>query len=156
MLYTHTAAAIVSAALAGWGAWIVQDWRYDAELAKMHQAYAQGLQKAEQAARSREHDLLAARQRTEERYEQEKRKAAVAGSRARIELDGLRNELYAIAPANPKDPAPARRADGRATLERELFGSCASTLVGVAAEADRLAAVVVGLQTYVRSVCSSP
>jgi hypothetical protein len=156
MVYTHAAAAIASAALAAWGAWTVQDWRYDAKLAQMNQAYAQGLQQAEQAARSREHDLLAARQKAEERYELEKRKAAVAGSRARSELDGLRNELYAIPAPSPKDPAPAIRADDRATLERELLGSCAKTLVGMAAEADRLAAVVVGLQTYVKNVCVSP
>lgn len=156
MVYTHAAAAIVSAALAAWGAWAVQDWRYDAKLAQMNQAYAQGLQKAEQAARSREHDMLAARQKAEERYELEKRKAAVAGSRARSELDGLRNELYAISPPSPKDPATPLRADDRASLERELLGSCASTLVGLAAEADRLAAVVVGLQSYVKNVCVSP
>jgi hypothetical protein len=154
MVYTHAAAAIVSAALAAWGAWAVQDWRYDAQLAKMNQAYAQSLQQAEQAARGREHELLAARQKAEERYDQEKRKAAVAVSRARGELDGLRNELYAISPpADPKDPAPALRADGRATLERELLGTCATTLVGMAAEADRLAAQVVGLQSYVKDVC---
>lgn len=157
MVYTHAAAAIVSAALAAWGAWAVQDWRYDAKLAQMRQAYAQGLQKAEEEARRREHDMLAARQKAEERYDQEKRKAAVAGSRARSELDGLRNELYAISPpADPKDPAPTLRADGRATLERELLGNCATTLVGMAAEADRLAAVIVGLQTYVKNVCVSP
>lgn len=157
MVYTHLAAAIVSAAFAAWGAWAVQDWRYDAKLAQMHQAHAQGLQKAEEDARRREHDMLAARQKAEERYELEKRKAAVAGSRARSELDGLRDQLYAISPpAGPKDPAPALRADGRATLERELLGSCATTLVGVAAEADRLAAVVVGLQAYVKNVCLAP
>jgi hypothetical protein len=157
MVYTHAAAAIVSAAFAAWGAWAVQDWRYDAKLAEMNQAYAKGLQEASEAARRREHELLAARQKTEERYELEKRKAAVAGSRARSELDGLRNELYAISPpASPKDPTPALRADDRATLERELLGNCATTLVGMAAEADRLAAVVVGLQTYVKDVCLAP
>lgn len=156
MVYTHVAAAIVSAFLAAWGAWQVQDWRYDSKIAQLKQGYAQSLQKAEEAARRREHDLLAARQKAEDQYELEKRKAAGAATRARAELDGLRNELYAISPANPKDPAAALRADGRAALERELLGSCASTLVGVAAEADRLAAVVVGLQNYVKQVCVAP
>lgn len=156
MVYTHAAAAIASAALAAWGAWAVQDWRYDAKLAQMNQAYAKGLQEASEAARRREHELLAARQKTEERYDQEKRKAAVAASRSRAELDGLRNELYAIPAPSAKDPSPAPRADDRATVERELLGTCATTLVGMAAEADRLAAVVVGLQTYVKNVCVSP
>ncbi len=156
MVYTHAAAAIVSAAFAAWGAWAVQEWRYDAKLAEMNQAYAKGLQEASEAARRREHELLAARQKTEERYDQEKRRAAVVASRSRAELNGLRDELYAIPAPSAKDPAPAVRADGRASLERELLGSCASALVGVAAEADRLAAVVVGLQTYVKDVCLAP
>lgn len=156
MVYTHVAAAIVSAAIASWGAWQVQEWRYDAKVAQMKQGYAQSLQRAEELARRREHDLLAARQKAEEQYDLEKRKAAAAVTRSRSELDGLRNELYAISPPGAKDSGAALRADGRAGLERELLGSCASTLVGVAAEADRLAAVVVGLQTYVKSVCLTP
>jgi hypothetical protein len=156
MVYTHVAAALVSAAITSWGAWQVQEWRYDAKVAQMKQGYAQSLQKAEELARKREHDLLAARQKAEDQYDLEKRKAAAAATRSRSELDWLRSELYAIGAPSAKDPAPAIRADGRSGLERELLGSCASTLVGVAAEADRLAAVVVGLQTYVRSVCLAP
>lgn len=153
MVYTHAAAAIVSAFLAACGTWQVQAWRYDAQVAQMKQGYAQSLQRAEELARKREHDLLAARQKAEDQYDLEKRKAAAAVTRSRSELDGLRNELYAISPPGAKDPSAALRADGRAGLERELLGSCASTLVGVAAEADRLAAVVVGLQGYVKEVC---
>lgn len=153
MVYTHVAAALVSAVMAFWGAWQVQEWRYDTKVAQMKQAYAQSLQKAEEQARRREHDLLAARQKAEERYELQKRQAAGAATRARAELDGLRNELYAIAAPGPKDTAAPLRADGRAGLERELLGSCASALVAMAGEADRLAAIVVGLQGYARNVC---
>lgn len=153
MVYTHVAAAIVSAFVAAWGTWQVQAWRYDSQVAAMQKAHAESMQKAEQAARNREQALSAYRQESEEKYVQEKTRAATAANRARSELDGLRNELYAL--SAPKQGAAATapsRADAGAP-ERQLLGQCATTLVGVAAEADRLAAVVVGLQGYVKEVC---
>ena len=150
MLYTHIAAAIVSAALAAWGTWQVQGWRYTGQIAQIEKAHAQLLQKAEQTARDREQALSVFRQQAEEKYVKEKTRAAAAASRARTELDGLRDALSAARPG--QDPSAACRADGVAP-ERELFGQCATALVGVAAEADRLAAVVVGLQGYVKGVC---
>lgn len=153
MIYTHVAAAIVSAALAAWGTWQVQALRYDARIAAMQEAHAVSLQKAEQLAREREQALNVARQKAEERYVQEKRKAAVAAGRARSELDGLRDELYALGTtAAGQGSATACRVDA-GTIERELLGQCAAALVGVAAEADRMAAQVIGLQGYVREVC---
>lgn len=153
MLYTHIAAAIVSAALAAWGTWQVQGWRYTSQIAKIQEAHAELLQKAEQAARDREQTLSVFRQQAEEKYVQEKTRAAAAASRARTELDGLRDALYAARTVLGQNAGTAGRADGPARLEGELLGQCASALVGVAAEADRLAAVVVGLQGYVKGVC---
>lgn len=156
MMYTHVAAALVSAALSAWGTWQVQAWRYDAQISAMQEAHAVNLQAAEQGAREREQALNQARQKAEERYVEEKRLAAVAADRARAELDGLRDTLYALdAPAAGQDPAAACRTDAGA-LERQLLGQCASALVGVAGEADRLAAQVLGLQGYVREVCRAP
>ena len=156
MVYTHIAAAIVSAALAAWGAWQVQGWRYTGQIAQMRQVHAEQLQKAEKASRDREHALSISRQQAEEKYVQEKTRAAAAANRARTELDGLRDELYATRSGpGPKDPAAPGRADGAARLEGELLGQCAAALVGVAAEADRLAAGVVGLQSYVKNVCAA-
>lgn len=156
MMYTHVAAALVSGALAAWGAWQVQAWRYDARFSAMQEAHAVSLQAAEQAAREREQALNQARQKAEERYVEEKRRATVAAGRARTELDGLRDTLYALgAPAAGQDPAAACRTDAGA-LERQLLGQCAAALVGVAGEADRLAAQVLGLQGYVREVCLAP
>ena len=154
MLYTHIAAAIVSAALAAWGTWQVQGWRYNSQISQIRQMHAEQLQKAEKAARDREQTLSVFRQQAEEKYVKEKTRAAAAASRARTELDGLRDELYAfnLSPSG-KGPAASGRADGAARLERELLGQCATALVGMAAEADRLAAGVVGLQSYVKSVC---
>ena len=106
--------------------------------------------------REREQALNQARQKAEERYVEKKRRATVAAGRARTELDGLRDTLYALgAPAAGQDPAAACRTDAGA-LERQLLGQCAAALVGVAGEADRLAAQVLGLQGYVREVCLAP
>lgn len=154
MLYTHIAAAIVSAALAAWGTWQVQGWRYNTQISQIQKMHAEQLQKAEKAARNREQSLSVFRQQAEERYVQEKTRAAAAASRARAELDGLRDALYASRPGPvAKDAATAGRADGAARPEGELLGQCAAALVGMAAEADRLAAQVVGLQGYVKGVC---
>ena len=154
MLYTHIAAAIVSAALAAWGTWQVQDWRYTGQIAQIQKMHAEQLQKAEQAARDREQTLSVFRQQAEEKYVKEKTRAAAAASRARTELDGLRDELYAFNPSSTGNaPATPSRADGAARLEGELLGQCATALVGMAAEADRLAANLIGLQGYVQGVC---
>jgi hypothetical protein len=112
---------------------------------------------AEQRARTREQELVAARQQAEDQYVQLKKRAAAAAAGAQSELGRLRDEL-ARPDGDPSggDSGAAQRADGGARLERELLGQCAEALVGMAAEADRLEAVVVGLQGYVKQVCMAP
>lgn len=107
----------------------------------------------EKANRSKEHQLVAGRQNAEVRYVEEKRKAVAAAAGAQSELDRLRSTLAAPDPGACSDPASAARADGGARLERELLGQGAQALVGLAAEADRLEAQVIGLQQYVNQVC---
>jgi hypothetical protein len=156
VIYTHVAAGLLGAAVAALGVWQAQDWRYNARIAQMQEAYEVSLRKSTEAARAQEQALSAAKQKTEEAYALEKRKAAVAARSARAELDGLRNELYAvptpIAGANSAAPA---RTDG-SSIERRLLGECAAALVEVAAGADLLAAQLIGLQGYVRNVCVAP
>ena len=166
MIYTHVAAGLLGAAVAALGVWQVQDWRYNARIAQMQQAHAMSLKSASDVALAQQKDALAklqelnaAKQKVEQDYAFEKRKAAVAARSARAELDGLRQELYALPPADPATgvqaaPTPSR-VDG-VSIERQLLGECATTLVAVAAEADLLAAQLVGLQSYVRGVCSAP
>lgn len=116
----------------------------------------QAVLQAEQAARAKEQQLVAERQKTEERYAQEKRRAAASAAGAQSELDRLRNELAsAAASGSPTCPNPtaAPRDHGGARLESELLGHCATTLVNLAAEADRLEAQLVGAQQYIKAVC---
>jgi hypothetical protein len=158
MIYTHVVAGLLGAAVAALGVWQVQDWRFNARISQMQEAHEVNLRKSAEAARAQEQALSAAKQKAEEAYAFEKRKADVAARSARAELDGLRNELYAIpAPAlgSSSNPTTTTRTDG-ASIERRLLGECAATLVEVASGADRLAAQLVGLQGYVRNVCVAP
>lgn len=166
MIYTHVAAGLLGAAVAALGVWQVQDWRYNTRIAQMQQAHTASLKVISDAALAQQKDALvklqelnAAKQKVEQDYALEKRKAAVAARSARAELDGLRQELYAIPAPDPAASLHAAPTPGRvdgATIERQLLGECATTLVAVAAEADLLAAQLVGLQSYVRDVCSAP
>ena len=156
MIYTHVFAGLLSAAAAALGAWQVQDWRFNARISQMQEAHATSLKNLTEAARTQEHILGAAKQKAEEAYATEKRKAAVAVRNARAELDGLRKELYAIPTPTAGADTPALPRTNGASLERELLGECATALVEVAAGADGLAAQLLGLQSYVRNVCVAP
>ena len=159
MYWRLTLGLVLAALLAGthWKAYVVGQQgvraQWDQDKAER---MALALQ-AEQAERRREQELVTQRQKVEERYVQEKRKAAAAAAGAQSELGRLRDELATAGggPACTDSTAPAR-VDGAARLERELLGHCAATLTDLAAEADRLEAVVVGLQGYVREVCLAP
>jgi hypothetical protein len=98
--------------------------------------------------------LQAEKQKVDQLYVQEKRKAAVAASSAQRELDRLRDTLTSDnTTESDNGSCTIPRTDGRARLEQELLGQCAATLVAMAAEADRLETVVVGLQSYVKNIC---
>lgn len=108
----------------------------------------------EAAFRAREQQLIAAKQESETKYVELKKRFERSAAGAQSELGKLRDELASRGnqPA-AQGAASCAGADGRAGLERELLGHCAAALVGVAQEADRLEAIVVGLQGYVRGVC---
>jgi Tfp pilus assembly protein PilV len=157
VIYTHVAAALLGFALAALGVWQVQDWRFNARISRMQEAHAVSLKDLTEAARAQEHALAEAKQKAEEAYAAQKRKADVAARSARVELDGLRNELYALsAPRKISENSTAAPSADGAPIERKLFGECATALVEMAAGADTLAAQLVGLQSYVRNVCVAP
>jgi hypothetical protein len=156
MIYTHVAAGLLGFTVAALGVWQVQDWRFNARISRMQEAHAVSLKDLTEAARAQEHALGEAKQKAEEAYAVQKRKADVAARNARAELDGLRKELYALpTPAAGANTPALPRTDG-ASLERQLLGECASALVEVAAGADILATQLVGLQSYVRNICVAP
>lgn len=158
MYWRITAALIVAALLAGthWKAYVsgkqtVQaEWNLDIQQ-RTEQALA-----AEQAARNQEQKLVAAKQKAEAAYVNEKRKAARAAAGAQSELDRLRDSLAERGDSPDPGSCTQPRVDGGARLEQELLGHCAGTLTRLAAEADRLETIIVGLQGYVKDVCLSP
>lgn len=106
---------------------------------------------AERAARAREQQLLAENRKIEERYAQYQRTSAAAAASARSELERLRDTLAsrrATPVAAPAQPLP----DGAGDTERQILAQCATEVQGLAAEADRLADKVTGLQDYVKTV----
>lgn len=146
------AAALLSVVLIG------THWRaYDAGKTSALNKYQAHIADIERATRAREHQLTAAKQQAEERYEIEKRNAATANAGARAQLERLRHRLaQRQAPRAATTPAPVTRIDAASPPERQLLGECAQTVVEVAGDADRLAAQLTGLQDYVRNVCAAP
>lgn len=118
----------------------------------VHAEYQQRQLAAEQLARAREQELIAERKNLEDRYVRDKRNAAISAANARAELDRLRDQINAGRSSAPADSTAPIRVDG-GTPEAGILGACATALVGVAEDADRLAAQVLGLQAYVSGVC---
>ena len=119
----------------------------------MQAQMAQAALKAEQAYRAKEQAMYAWKQQVEVKYEEDKRKAAVAASSARSELGRLRDELYAVGRAPSTCSPTGTRVNAGASVEGELLGQCAQALTDVAGKADELTVTVVGLQQYVKQVC---
>lgn len=78
--------------------------------------------------------------------------ATAAAAAASDELGRLRNAIAAASGPAPKDPAASGQPHDPAVWP-QLFGSCATALQQLAANADGLESQVSGLQSYVRNVC---
>ena len=105
-----------------------------------------------EAARQREKALTIATQKVDHALQVQKARL-IAERRAAD--DSLR--LFQATLNAPDSPAAtASRANGTGGLERELLGECANNLAALAQTADRLEGKVIGLQSYVKSVCWSP
>lgn len=147
-MYWRIAAAVVVLTMLAGTHWKV----YTLGRQVVQAEWAQEKLAAEQAAREREQRLVLEKQKAEEAYVQQKRKAAAAVAGAQSELGRLRDALTDRGQA-PANTSASPRIDDRAGLEQELLGQCASALVSMAAEADRLEAWIIGLQGYVKNVC---
>lgn len=151
MIWTHVAAALAAAAMAAAGAWQVQAWRYDGQLAAVHAQQAQALQQAQADALATQQTLERERQKVEARYAQLKRTAASDAAAADHALRGLRDALADASATRPGAGASAPdRADG--DPRNDIVSECAAAAAALAQHADRLAAQVIGLQDYVSRV----
>ncbi len=132
---------------------------WTAQIAKDNEAAAETHRLRERGARLRERSLLDATRNTEVEYAQFKRSAASEAAVVRGQLADLDRLLkLADGGAQPsagggagENPAAASRVDG-ARVERQLFGHCAETLVGMGLEAERLRGKLTALQGWVARV----
>lgn len=153
MYWRITTALIVAALLAGthWKAYVAGQKTVQAEWSLDIQKRTEQALAAKQAARNHEQQLVAAKQKAEEAYVEQKRKAARAAAGAKSELDRLRDAIAERGAGETcTDPSAQPRANAGARLELELLGHCAAALLELAATADRLEAQVVGLQGYIK------
>lgn len=144
MLYTHAAAAIGGAVLAGALAWNVQGWRLGNELNGIKAQHASESAKAQADTRAKE---LAFNQRLQDaQNEATKRETKLRADAviARRTADGLRGTLYEFRASLPSAPTSALIA--RADTAAELLGACVSEYRGVAEAADRHAGDALMLQ----------
>ena len=157
-MYRYAIAIIVAVVLCAthWKAYVVGKDMVMSQWQQEKTQLAQAALEAEQIARKKEQELVVAKEKAEKQYVEEKRKAAKSAASASAELDRLRDTL-ATAPTNSGEEShcacTGTRVDVATGLERELLGHCAASLVQLAAEADRLETVIVGLQSYVKDVC---
>lgn len=130
MVYTHLAAALAAAAIAGAGTWAIQGWRYDKQIADIHTQHAQAAQSAAKSAlKLTEHyreNADAAVRKAEARTAQNKRDA----DRLRGELGGLRGDLAAV--PNRIRSATRDAVDQYAATATVVFDQCARRYSDVA------------------------
>jgi hypothetical protein len=134
-LYTHIAALVLGAAIAGVGAWQAQALRYDARISDMQQAHAQAIADAAQKAMDQTLKMQRTKDAAIQQAETRAAQNAAAAAAARRTVDGLRDTLYAFRASLPS-LAPAAVIE-RADTAAELFGACAARYTDVAAAADR-------------------
>jgi Tfp pilus assembly protein PilV len=132
----------------------VQTFRVGAlkqEAAEQRAALATATAAAEKEARTREQLMADGARKASDAYQANLSRARAGATAALSELDGLRNALNATSPAAPASAASGSTYGGGGP-ERELLGSCAAALQGMAAQADRLESKVIGLQDYIRGL----
>ncbi|MDZ7863022.1 hypothetical protein [Acidovorax sp.] len=139
LLITHTAAAVLGAALAATAAWQVQGWRLGGQITSLQASHASERARASQAA-------WAAERATAIRYQgalnvARTREAALQrdAARARALSDGLREQAAHAARRIADGAAPAAVAE-YATAVGELFADCSRAHQELARQADGHAA----------------
>lgn len=144
MIYTHTAAAIASAIIAGVFTWKVQAWRYDHQIADLKAKHLAEIQTANdralQAERMTNQRLTEARNAAAKR-EQDLRRD---GDALRGSFDRLRDQAAAARRDLPTATADAARFT--AATATDLLESCAREYQALARAADGHASDTLTLQ----------
>ena len=135
MIYTHVAAAIIAAALAGWAGWSVQGWRMGEQIAALKTAQAEAVNTAAREARAQESKRFQGVQDAQAAAQTRAVAARRDADAARSELDRLRGTLSIARGGVPGESAAACAV--RADAGGELLAQCAAAYSDLAAVADR-------------------
>ena len=135
MIYTHAAAAIIAAALAGWAGWSVQGWRMGEQIATMKAAQQEAVDTATREARAQESKRFQGVQDAQAAAQTRAVAARRDADAARGELDRLRNSVAATRGGVPDESAAA--CAQRADAAGDVLGQCAAAYSDLAAIADR-------------------
>ena len=144
MIYTHVAAGIAGAVLAGLLSWNVQAWRYDAQISSIQAQQASESAKAEAAIRAQEAAFNQRLQDAHNAATKRETKLRADAADARRSADGLRGTLYEFRASLPN--ASAASVIARADSVADLLGTCADEYRSVAEAADRHAGDAVMLR----------
>lgn len=135
MIYTHAAAIIIAAALAGWAGWSVQGWRMGEQIAALKTAQAEAVNTATREARAQESKRFQGVQDAQAAAQTRAVAARRDADAARTELDRLRNSVAAARGGVPGESAAA--CAQRADAAGDVLGQCAAAYSDLAAVADR-------------------
>lgn len=135
MIYTHAAAIIIAAALAGWAGWSVQGWRMGEQIAALKTAQAEAVNTATREARAQESKRFQGVQDAQAAAQTRAVAARRDADAARSELDRLRNSVAAARGGVPGESAAA--CAQRADAAGDVLGQCAAAYSDLAAVADR-------------------
>lgn len=133
MIYTHVAAGIAGAVLAGLLSWNVQAWRYDAQISSIHTKHSRALADAHQKALDDTIKMQRTKDDAIKAAEQRAKREAVNAAALRSERDGLRAQLAATTVQLPSASCSSVRAY-TATLNG-LFDQCAGAFEDMAGKA---------------------
>jgi hypothetical protein len=136
LIYTHVLAAILAAALAGWGGWAVQKWRYTGQIASIKLEHAQAVNAATREARATESRRFKEVQDAQANATKRAQVARADSAAAHSELSRLRDAIAARPVCVPGDTASA--SDVGTDTAGLVLAECGQALTDLAATADRL------------------
>ena len=136
MVYTHLAAAILAAALAGWAGWSVQGWRLGEQIAAIKAAQLEAVNTATREARATESRRYQGLQDAQANATKRAQVARSDAYHARTELDRLRDAIAARPVCVPGDTASA--SPERTDTAGDLLMECGAAFTELAGKADRL------------------
>lgn len=145
------ASLLLGAALGGWGAWKVQNWRHS-EQARQR---AEQTLKALTEARADETVRIKNLERITDEQANRQKTALARAAAAERSATGLRHEISRLNARPVPESAELAALAGEARAARDLLGVCAGAYRRVDERAQALGDQVTGLQEFAQVVCKA-